>query len=115
MVFHQKRRNFAAEFITIDLKYHIIMCNYNISIDDALMDQIRHHFSGEQAVQHWLEQQVRALVARFAEENKDSKANHSWSNYQLSPDIQSLAPHERKPIFGDYKQQISEIIEMEHQ
>lgn len=91
------------------------MCNYNISIDDALINQIRHHFNGDKSVQQWLEQQVKALVVRFAEENNDNKNNHSWQDYQLSSDIQSMAPHERKPIFGDYTKQLTEILEEEHQ
>lgn len=77
------------------------MCKYNISIDDALMDEVRPHFSGEPAIQDWLEQQVRALVIRFAQENKTTPNHHAWSSYPLSPEIQSLAPRVRKPVYGD--------------
>ena len=76
------------------------MCNYNISIDDALMDEVRPHFSGETAIQQWLEQQVKAMVVRFAQENKADLSHHVWSDYQLSPEIQSLAPSERKQYFN---------------
>lgn len=31
------------------------MCTYNISIDDAVMEQLKPHFSGDAAMQTWIE------------------------------------------------------------
>ena len=75
------------------------------------MDEVRHHFNGDQAIQRWLEQQVRALLVRFTQENGEPQRTHSWSNYQLSPEIQAMAPRERKPIYEDDKEQLVTILE----
>lgn len=81
------------------------MCRYNISIDDAVMEKVRPHFSDEQAVQQWLEQQLRTIVVEFVKENHKRQSRPIWYDYKLSPEIEALAPRERKLVYGNYKEE----------
>lgn len=90
------------------------MCRYSISIDDAVMEQVRPHFSGEQAVQQWLEQQLRTIVLEFVRESNKRQSRPHWYDYKLSPEIEALAPHDRKSVYGNYKEELSTILEEEY-
>ena len=91
------------------------MCRYSISIDDAVMEEVRPHFHNELAVQEWLEQQVRELLTQFVRENIVQHHQPVWTNYKLSPEIETLAPRERKPVYGDYKEQLTSVLEEKYQ
>ena len=91
------------------------MCVYSVALDDKVMESVRPHFQDEAALQQWLEQQVQQLVAQFAKESKRKiDSTPVWANYQLSPEILAMAPRERKPIYGDYKEELSTILEEEY-
>ena len=60
------------------------MCTYNVRIDDALMKEVRFHFTGEEAIQNWLEQQVNVIVAEFARRNHPQQQLGSWSRGRLT-------------------------------
>lgn len=34
-----------------------------------------------------------------------------WNNYQLSPEVIAMAPSERKEVYGDYDEKLTEILE----
>lgn len=87
------------------------MCTYNVRIDDALMEEVRSHFTGEEAVQNWLEQQVNVIVAEFARRYHPQQQRDSWSDYKLSKEIEMLAPRVRKPVYGDYEAELSTVLE----
>ena len=36
---------------------------------------------------------------------------HIWDGYQLSAEVIAMAPDQRKSIYGDYKEEISELLE----
>jgi len=91
------------------------MCRYNISIDDAVMEKVRPRFRNEQAIQKWLEQQVQIIVSQFARESKVQSPKQTWADYKLSPEIEAMAPRERKPIYGEYKEQYATILAEEYQ
>lgn len=95
-----------------------LMCRFNISIDDAVMEKVRPHFHSEQAVQRWLEQQVQILVAQFVRDSRSHQRRQTWTDYKLSPEIEAMAPRKRKPIYGEYKEykeQLTNILEEEYQ
>lgn len=53
------------------------MCRYNIAIDDALMDEVRHHIDKDVAVQSWLEELLRnALLGYAAQFADNSMSDH---------------------------------------
>ena len=87
------------------------MCTYNVSIDDAIMKEVRTYFTGEAAVQNWLEQQVNAIVTEFALQNRHQQPRSAWSDYRLSEEIEMLAPRVRKPVYGDYEAELSTVLE----
>ena len=87
------------------------MCTYNVRIDDALMKEVRSHFTGEEAIQNWLEQQVNVIVAEFARRTPPQQQLGSWSDYKLSKEIEMLAPRVRKPVYEDYETELSTILE----
>jgi hypothetical protein len=41
-------------------------------------------------------------------------SSHVWDNYQLSSEVKSMAPEQRKDIYGDYDDLIASIMEEEH-
>ena len=36
---------------------------------------------------------------------------HIWDGYQLSAEVIAMAPGQRKSIYGDYKEEIAELLE----
>ena len=91
------------------------MCIYSVSLDDKVMGSVRSQFHDEAALQKWLEQQMQQLVTQYARKIRSKSAtNPVWADYQLSPEIIGMAPRERKPIYGDYKEELATILEEEY-
>lgn len=91
------------------------MCIYSVSLDDKDIESVRSQFQDEATLQKWLEQQLRQLVAQYARRIKTRTVdNPVWADYQLSPEILDMAPRERKPIYGDYKEDFATILEEEY-
>ena len=88
-----------------------MMCTYSVRIDDALMSEVRLHFSGEEAVQKWLEQQVKIVVTEFVRTNPLLHPRDAWSDYKLSDEVEALTPRIRKPVYGDYKVELATTLE----
>ena len=82
------------------------MCIYRVSLDDKVMESVRSQFQDEATLQKWLEQQLQQLVTQYARRIRtESASNPVWADYQLSSEILGMAPRERKPIYGDYKEE----------
>ena len=91
------------------------MCIYSVSLDDKVMESVRSQFQDEATLQKWLEQQLQQLVAQYARRIRTKSATSSaWTDYQLSQEILGMAPRERKPIYGDYKEKLATILEEEY-
>ena len=57
---------------------------------------------------------VKFLVDKLATAKKKratSQSTHSWDNYNLSKEVISMAPAERKEIYGNYKSELTDILE----
>ena len=57
---------------------------------------------------------VKFLVDKLATAKKKratSQSTHSWDNYKLSKEVISMAPAERKEIYGNYKSELTDILE----
>ena len=47
----------------------------------------------------------------FCIRKKVSEKFHHWDNYELSPEILAILPQKRHNIYGDYKEEVTEILE----
>ena len=91
------------------------MCIYSVSLDDKVIERVRPQFKDEAALRKWLEQQLQQVVAQYAQKLKNkASGNPAWMDYQLSPEILAMAPRDRKPIYGDYKEELATILEEEY-
>ena len=57
---------------------------------------------------------VKFLVDKLATAKKKratTQSTHTWDNYKLSKEVISMAPAERKEIYGDYKSELTDILE----
>ena len=50
---------------SVKFKIALIMCTYNISLNEELVMQSRQSFASESAMNLWLQQQVEALLVSF--------------------------------------------------
>ena len=56
---------------------------------------------------------IKYLVDKLSMARKKEKTDsaiHVWDNYQLSAEVIDMAPTQRKNIYGDYKEEIAEIL-----
>ena len=53
---------------------------------------------------------VDKLSSARMKEVSDNTA-HIWNGYQLSAEVIAMAPGQRKSIYGDYKEEIAELLE----
>lgn len=51
-----------------------IMCTYNISLNDALVEKARPSFPDDKALQRWLQEQVSVMLERFLCEQKEKES-----------------------------------------
>ena len=57
---------------------------------------------------------VKYLADKLATAKKKktvAQSTHIWDNYKLSAEIISMAPAERKDIYGNYKSDLADILE----
>jgi len=57
---------------------------------------------------------VKFLVDKLATAKKKkaaTKSTHIWDNYKLSEEVISMAPSERKDIYGNYESELTDILE----
>ena len=65
------------------------MCKYNISIDDAVMERVKPHFSGDDAMKTWLEEVLHQAMLEFANQIESRKASQAHSQ-ELLQKLESL-------------------------
>jgi len=57
---------------------------------------------------------IKYLVDKLSSARKNDVSDntaHIWDGYQLSAEVIAMAPDQRKSIYGDYKEEISELLE----
>ena len=85
---------FATE--RLELK---IMCRYNISIDDAIMEEVRPSITQGMDEDAWVQMQVQTLFAKLAENARNSKKN----SLRLSQRLRGIG---HAPKDFDYKKEL---------
>lgn len=76
------------------------MCTYNISINDTLMETIRHAFPDEAALEQWLQRQMDIIIIGFA-------AKQQMPTKSTKPLSQRLRGIAKAPEDFDYKKELS--------
>lgn len=90
------------------------MCTINIKVNDALLNKAWVAMKDKDVeVADWMQQQIEAILVRMAlsSERKVPPTPHSWDNYELSPEILAMAPKKRHNVYGDYKAELSNILD----
>ena len=59
------------------------MCTLNIRIDDKVMDRVKPHFTGDHAMQLWMEKVLKQVLEDYAEELECRKVKESESQLLL--------------------------------
>ena len=57
---------------------------------------------------------IKYLVDKLSSARKKEVSDntaHIWDGYQLSAEVIAMAPDQRKSIYGDYKEEIAELLE----
>jgi hypothetical protein len=57
---------------------------------------------------------IKYLVDKLSSARKNDVSDntaHIWDGYQLSAEVIAMAPGQRKSIYGDYKEEIAELLE----
>jgi hypothetical protein len=49
------------------------MCIYNVRIDDAVLERVKPHFKGTDAMQLWIEQQLQKALFDYASQFEENK------------------------------------------
>ena len=76
-----------------------IMCRYNISIDDAVMEEVRPSITQGMDEDAWVQMQVQTLFAKLAENARNSKKN----SLRLSQRLRGIG---HAPKDFDYKKEL---------
>lgn len=81
------------------------MCTYNISISDAVIDDIRPAFADDDALSRWLQQQMELLLIQYATrlKRKDTEGK------SLSSRLRGIAT---APKDFDYKEELANRFEV---
>lgn len=89
------------------------MCTVSIKVNDTLLDKAKVNMGSDIDITEWLQQQIEAILIRMAytSEKKGHTKSHSWDNYELSPEILAMAPKKRRNVYGDYKSELTELLE----
>jgi hypothetical protein len=89
------------------------MCTINIKVNDTLLDKARVKMDSDVDIAEWMQQQIEAILVRIAlsSERKTRTTSHSWDNYELSPEILAMTPKRRHNISGNYKAELSDLLE----
>lgn len=82
------------------------MCTYNISISDAVIEDVRPAFDDEDSLSRWLQQQMELLLVQYATslKRKDSEGKKS-----LSSRLRGIAT---APKDFDYKEELANRYEV---
>ena len=75
------------------------MCRYNISIDDAVMEEVRPSITQGMDEGAWVQMQVQTLFAKLAENARNSKKN----SLRLSQRLRGIG---HAPKDFDYKKEL---------
>lgn len=80
------------------------MCTYNISISDAVIEDVRPAFADDDSLSRWLQQQVEMLLVQYATslKRKDSEGK------SLSSRLRGIAT---APKDFDYKEELENRYE----
>lgn len=64
-------------------------------------------------ISEWMQRQIESLLMEMALSAKRNvhTTSHSWDNYELSPEILAMAPKTRHDVYGDYKEEMLNILE----
>ena len=89
------------------------MCTISIKVNDILLSKARLNLDNDIEIAEWMQQQIEAILIRmaYASEKKVSEKPHHWDNYELSPEILAIVPKKRHSVYGDYKEEVTEILE----
>lgn len=89
------------------------MCTVSIKVNDTLLDKARVKMDSNVDMAEWMQQQIEAILVKMAlsSEKKVRTTSHSWDNYELSPEILAMAPKRRHCVSGNYKAELSDILE----
>lgn len=75
------------------------MCTYNISVDDALMEQVRPAFADNDEINQWMQSQIVSLLQKMATNITQNQCKPS-----VSKRLRGIAAHAPKDF--DYKKEI---------
>lgn len=75
------------------------MCNYNISIEDALLDRVRPAFADNDAIGRWMQSQIVGLLQQMA-----NGMSHEIPRTKLSECLRGIASNAPKDF--DYKKEL---------
>jgi hypothetical protein len=81
-----------------------------IKVKDDLLKMAGLNMDSDVDIAEWMQQQIEAVLMGMVFSAK-GKASHSWDNYELSPEILAIAPKKRRSVYGDYKAELSDILE----
>ena len=73
------------------------MCTISIKVNDILLSKARLNLDNDVEIAEWMQQQIEAILIRMA--------------YALSPEILAIVPKKRHSVYGDYKEEVTEILE----
>ena len=86
------------------------MCTVTIKVKDDLLEMAGLNLDSDVDIAKWMQQQIEAVLIGMAFSAK-GKASHSWDNYELSPEILAMAPKKRCSVYGDYKEELLNVLE----
>ena len=84
----------------LENKKIVIMCTYKISISDAVVDDVRPAFADEDALSHWMQQQMELLLIQYAANLKRKEKK----GQSLSSRLRGIAT---APKDFDYKEELA--------
>ncbi|MBR5081806.1 MAG: hypothetical protein IKX35_05105 [Bacteroidales bacterium] len=89
------------------------MCTVSIKVNDNLLQRAWANMDQDVDMAEWMQQQIEAILIRMAlaAESKAKTTSHSWDNYELSPESLAMAPKTRYDIYGDYKAELTNLLE----
>ena len=89
------------------------MCTVSIKVNDDLLKLAGINMDSDVDISEWMQRQIEALLIEMALSAKRNAHTtpHSWDNYELSPEILAMMPEKRHVVYGDYKAELSNILE----
>jgi hypothetical protein len=94
-----EKKNVYLQPQNVIIQNVIIMCTYNISVDDALMERVRPAFADNAAIGRWMQAQIETLLLQMAADTKQGRMQKS-----LSGRLRGIASHAPKDF--DYKKEL---------